>query len=148
MLIHPGIMPSSNHNSYIMGKKDKRIRELYTPNIPEPKGHYSQAVQFNDTIYISGQLPVNPFTGEKIRGGIEEQTMQVLENISTILKDCGSDSRKILKTTVYISDISLWPSVNEVYKKFFGSFKPSRSVVPTGELHYGVLVEIEAIAAI
>jgi len=128
--------------------KDKRIRELYTPNIPEPKGHYSQAVQFNDLIFVSGQLPVNPFTGEMAGGSIEEQALQVLENIETILKDSGSGKKKILKTTVYISDMSHWAAVNEVYKKFFGKSKPARAVVPTKELHYGVLIEIEAVAAV
>jgi len=131
-----------------MSKKDSRIKELYTPNIPEPKGHYSQAVQYNDTIYVSGQLPVNPFTGEPIQGDIEEQTLQVLENIETILKNAGSDKKKILKTTVYISDMSNWGRVNEVYRMFFGKHKPARAVVPTRELHYGVFIEIEAVAAI
>ena len=127
--------------------KDKRIRELYTPNIPEPKGHYSQAVQFNDLIFVSGQLPLNPFTGEPVKGSIEEQTLQVLDNIETILKDAGSGKGKILKTTAYISDMSHWNRVNEVYKRFFGKHKPARAVVPTRELHYGVLIEIEAVAA-
>ncbi len=130
-----------------MSKRDPRIKELYTPNIPEPKGHYSQAIQYNDTIYVSGQLPVNPFTGDPVKGDIEEQTLQVLENIETILRDSGSDKKKILKTTVYISDMDKWASVNEVYKAFFGKHKPARAVVPTRELHYGVLVEIEAVAA-
>ncbi|MBS0010765.1 MAG: Rid family detoxifying hydrolase [Bacteroidales bacterium] len=131
-----------------MSRKDPRINELYSPNIPEPRGHYSQAVQFNDLIFVSGQLPVNPFTGEPVKGDIEEQALQVLENIETILKDSGSDKRKILKTTVYISNMSHWPRVNEVYMKFFGKHKPARAVVPTKELHYGVLIEIEAVAAI
>lgn len=131
-----------------MSKKDPRIKELYTPNIPEPKGHYSQAVQYNDTIYVSGQLPLNPFTSEPVKGDIEEQTLQVLENIETILKDSGSDKNKILKTTAYISDMSHWSRVNEVYKKFFGKHKPARAVVPTNKLHFGVLIEIEAVAAI
>lgn len=128
--------------------KYKRIRELYTPNIPEPKGHYSQAVQFNDLIFVSGQLPLNPFTGEAVKGSIEDQTLQVLDNIETILRDAGSDRKKILKTTAYISDMSHWARVNEVYKKFFGKQKPARAVVPMKELHYGVLIEIEAVAAI
>ncbi|HDZ41434.1 MAG TPA: RidA family protein [Bacteroidetes bacterium] len=131
-----------------MSKKDPRIKELYTPNIPEPKGHYSQAVLFNNIIFVSGQLPVNPFTGEAVKGDIEDQTLQVLENIETILKDAGSDRGKILKTTAYISDMANWPRVNEVYRKFFGKHKPARAVVPTKELHYGVLIEIEAVAAI
>ncbi|MFO7851581.1 MAG: RidA family protein [Bacteroidota bacterium] len=131
-----------------MSKKDSRIKELLTPNIPEPRGHYSQAVQFNDLIFVSGQLPLNPFTGEPVKGDIEEQAFQVLENIETILKDSGSDKRKILKTTVYISNMSHWPRVNEVYRKFFGKHKPARAVVPTKELHYGVMIEIEAVAVI
>ena len=130
-----------------MSRKDSRIKELYTPNIPEPKGHYSQAVEYNDTIYVSGQLPVNPFTGELIKGDIKDQTLQVLENIETILRDSGSGRNSIIKTTVYISDMANWQAVNEIYKDFFKKHKPARAVVPTSELHYGVLIEIEAIAA-
>ncbi len=131
-----------------MSEKKRRIKELYTPNIPEPGGHYSQAVQFNDIIFVSGQLPVNPFTGEIIKGNIEDQTLQALKNIETILKDSGSDKKMILKTTAYIPDMSNWKKVNEVYRDFFGTHKPARAVVPTKDLHYGVLIEIEAIAAI
>jgi len=131
-----------------MSKKDIRIKELLTPNIPEPRGHYSQAVKFNDLIFVSGQLPVNPFTGEFIQGDIEEQTWQVLENIETILKDSGSGKKSIIKTTAYISEMDNWPKVNEVYRQFFGKHKPARAVVPTNKLHYGVLIEIEAVAAV
>jgi len=131
-----------------MSKKDTRIKELLTPNIPEPRGHYSQAVKFNDLIFVSGQLPVNPFTGEFIQGDIEEQTWQVLENIETILKDSGSGKKSIIKTTAYISEMDNWPKVNEVYRQFFGKHKPARAVVPTNKLHYGVLIEIEAVAAV
>lgn len=131
-----------------MTKKDSRIKEIQTSEGPEPKGHYSQSIQFNDTIYVSGQLAINPFTGEIIEGGIEEQALRVLNNIEAILKASGSGRNKILKTTVYISDMNNWPAVNEVYKKFFGKHKPARAVVPTNELHYNVLVEIDAIAAV
>lgn len=132
----------------MMAFKDKSIRTFNTSNAPKPGGHYSQAVIHNDTIYISGQLPVNPFTGEKVTGDIETQTRQVLENIRIILKDAGSDLSKVIKSTIYISDISLWGKVNEVYAGFFGNHKPARAVVPTKELHYGFLVEIEVIAAL
>ena len=131
-----------------MSKKDSRIKLINTPNAPAPGGHYSQAVAYNGTLYISGQLPINPFSGERITGGIEDQTQQILDNIEIILKDSGSDRNKVLKMTVYISDMSLWGRVNEVYSKFFGSHKPARAVVPTRELHHGVLIEIEAVAAI
>jgi len=131
-----------------MGSKDNSIQTFNTTNAPKPGGHYSQAVIHNKTIYISGQLPINPFTGKKVNGDIEVQTRQVLENIRIILKDAGSDLSKVIKSTVYISDISMWGKVNEVYTGFFGSHKPARAVVPTRELHYGFLVEIEVIAAL
>ncbi|HUS85666.1 MAG TPA: Rid family detoxifying hydrolase [Bacteroidales bacterium] len=131
-----------------MNRKDKRIEKFFTVNAPEPAGHYSQAVIHDGIVYVSGQLPVNPFTGEKVTGSIEEQTRQVLENIGIILKDCGSSRNSVLKTTVYVSDISLWGRVNEVYGAFFGDHKPARAVVPVKELHFGFLVEIEAVAII
>lgn len=131
-----------------MGTKSSKIRTFNTNNAPQPGGHYSQAIIHNDIIYISGQLPINPFTGDKITGSIEDQTRQILENIRVILKDAGSDLSKVIKTTVYVSDISLWGKVNEVYASFFGSHKPARAVVPVRELHFGFLVEIEAMATL
>lgn len=119
-----------------------------TVNAPKPAGHYSQAVVFNRIAFVSGQLPIVPVTGEKITGSIEEQTLQALKNVAAILKASGSDINRVLKTTVYISDISLWPRVNTVYAKFFGSHRPARAVVPTRELHFGFKVEIEAVAAV
>ncbi len=119
-----------------------------SPNAPAPGGHYSQAVIHEGLIYISGQLPINPFTGGKVNGSIEEQTLQVLDNLNTILKDAGTDKKKVIKCTVYISDITLWGKVNEVYSDFFGKHKPARAVVPVKDLHFGFLIELEAIAAI
>ena len=124
------------------------IKQVLTENAPAPGGHYSQAVIYNGLIYISGQLPINPATGEKNLGSIESQTEQVLANISEILKAAGSDLSRVLKMTVYVSDISLWEAVNPVYARIMGEARPARAIVPTGELHYGFKIEIEAIAAV
>ena len=124
------------------------MREVLTPNAPKPAGHYSQAIVHNDIVYVSGQLPIDPKTGEKCLGSIEEQTKQVLENVSEILKAAGSDINQVLKITLYVSDIELWGRVNAVYSDFFGKHRPARAVVPTRDLHYGFKIEIEAIAAI
>ncbi|MHB1393666.1 MAG: RidA family protein [Clostridia bacterium] len=119
-----------------------------TKNALKPAGHYSQAIINNGVMYISGQLSVNPDTGEKKFGTIEEETSRVLENIELILKEAGSSKNNVLKTTIYIPDISLWDKVNKVYSEFFGDHKPARSVVPTKELHFGFKIEIDAIAAV
>lgn len=131
-----------------MSKNVSNIERFNTPNLPEPGGHYSQAIIHNDIMYISGQLPVNPFTGEKILGPIEEQTQQILDNIDIMLKDAGTKKKRVLKTTVYISDISLWGRVNEVYAEYFGKHKPARAVVPVNDLHFGFKIEIDAIVAL
>jgi len=122
------------------------IETIFTDEAPGPAGHYSQAVVWNDLIFISGQLPVVPGTGEKILGDVEKQTLQVLSNVDAILQEAGSSRQQVLKTTVYISDISLWNKVNEVYAAFFDGHKPARAVVPTKDLHFGFKIEIEAIA--
>ena len=122
--------------------------EILTPNAPQPAGHYAQAIVHNDLVYVSGQLPVDPASGEKRIGSIEEQTEQALRNVAAILVAAGSDLDHVLKTTVYVSDISLWGRVNAVYAAAFGQHRPARAVVPTRELHYGFQVEIEAIAAL
>jgi len=120
--------------------------EISTPNAPRPAGHYSQAIVHGDIVYVSGQLAIDPQTGEKRLGSIEEQTEQALKNVAEILKAANSDLSQVLKTTVYISDIALWERVNAVYARFFGEHRPARAVVPTRDLHYGFQIEIEAIA--
>lgn len=124
------------------------IEKVFTPDAPEPVGHYSQAVIANGMIFISGQLPIVPGSGEKISGTIEDQTLQVLKNIEAITVAAGSNKSKIVKVTVYISDISLWGDVNKIYSGFFGVHKPARAIVPVRDLHYGFKIEMDAIAAI
>ncbi len=124
------------------------INYIQPPGAPAPRGHYSPAVVHNGIVYVSGQLPIDPQTGEKLSGSIEAQTEQALKNIGEILKASGSDLSRALKMTIYISDISLWKRVNAAYMKVMGDARPARAIVPTGELHYGFLVEIDAIAAV
>jgi len=123
------------------------MESILTPNAPKPGGHYSQAIVHGDLVFVAGQLSIDPITGERKTGPIEEQTLQALQNLRAILEAAGSDTDHVLKTTVFIADISLWGAVNEVYSTFFGAHRPARSIVPTKELHYGFLIEIEAIAA-
>jgi 2-iminobutanoate/2-iminopropanoate deaminase len=102
----------------------------------------------NGLVYVAGQLAIDPQTGEKRLGSIEEQTEQALKNVAAVLEAAGSGVDLVLKTTVYVSDIELWGRVNEVYAGFFGEHRPARAIVPTRELHYGFQVEIEAVAAV
>lgn len=123
------------------------IKTIQTQNAPAPGGHYSQAVVYGGLVFVSGQLSIDPKTGGKKPGSIEEQTEQTLNNISEILKAADSDLSRVLKMTLYISDIELWGAVNEVYARVMGEHRPARAVIPTKELHYGFLIEIEAVAA-
>jgi 2-iminobutanoate/2-iminopropanoate deaminase len=99
-------------------------------------------------VYVSGQLPIEPQTGEKILDSIEAQTEQVMKNLKAILEAAGSSLSQVIKTTVYIADIQLWDRVNQVYARYFGEHRPARSVVPTRSLHHGFLIEMEAMAVI
>lgn len=124
------------------------MQTIKTPDAPAPAGHYSQAIIHDGLVFVSGQLPIDPATRTPCTGAIEEQTELVLRNLSAILEAAGSGIDRVLKTTVYVSDIELWGRVNATYSAFFGEHRPARSVVPTRELHFGCLVEIDAIAAI
>jgi len=124
------------------------MKAIFTENAPKPAGHYSQAIVHNGLVFVSGQLAIDPATGEKKLGSIEEQTEQVLNNIGAILKAAGSDLNHLIKTTAFIADNDLWGPVNETYKKILGDHKPARAVIPTKELHYGFLIEIDAVAAV
>ncbi|MBN1675901.1 MAG: RidA family protein [Kiritimatiellae bacterium] len=124
------------------------MHKVYTEAAPKPAGHYSQAIVSQGLVYVSGQLPIDPATGEKRVGPIEEQTLQALKNVKAIVEAAGSDLGHVLKTTVYISDIGLWGRVNTVYADFFGEHRPARAVVPTRELHFGFQIEVEAVAEV
>jgi 2-iminobutanoate/2-iminopropanoate deaminase len=124
------------------------MNSILTPNAPQPAGHYSQAIVHNGLVYVAGQLPIVPATGEKKLGPIEEQAEQTLANVRAILQAAGSDFDRVLKMTVYIADIGLWGRVNEVYARMLGDHRPARAVVPVKDLHHGFQIEIEAIAAL
>jgi len=124
------------------------MKVIFTEKAPRPAGHYSQAIVHNDTVYACGQLPIEPESGEKITGPIEEQAERVLKNLAEILQAAGSDVNHILKVTVYIADMSLWERFNAVYARFLGEHRPARTVVPAPNLHFGFQVEIDAIAAV
>lgn len=111
-------------------------------------GHYAFATIHQNTVYVSGQFAINPETREKEFGTIEEETLQALKNVEMIVEAAGSKKDKILRMTLYISDIHLWDKVDAVYTEFFGEHKPARTVVPTNELHFGFKIEIDAISYI
>lgn len=124
------------------------MKKIYLPNAPEPKGHYSPALSHNGLIFVSGQLPINHFTGEVETGAIELQTELALRNVEAILLEANSDLSHVLQMTIYISEMEDWAKVNEVYKKILGEHKPARAIVPVKDLHFGTKIEIQAVAAV
>ena len=119
---------------------------IQTLNAPAPGGHYSQAVVHNGQIYVAGILPITA-EGKKLADAtITEQTEQILANLDAILQAAGSKRENVLKVTVFVSDISTWGTVNQVYTQFFGDHRPARTVVPVTPLHYGFSIELDAIA--
>ena len=124
------------------------MNAIATETAPAPAGHYAQAISHGELLYVSGQLPINAQTGEKVLGDIGAQTRQVLENVSAILAAGNSDLSSVLKATVYISDIALWDDVNTVFAEYFAGHRPARVVVPTRELHFGFKVEMEVTAVV
>ena len=123
------------------------IKRINTPNAPQPAGHYSQATVNNGLVFVAGQLSIDPKTGEKKLGSIEEQTEQALSNVHAILQAAGSGWDRVLKMNISIADIELWEAFNKTYARVLGENRPARAVIPCGKLHHGFLIEIEAIAA-
>lgn len=123
---------------------------IYTNNAPEPIGPYSQGIylswEMQQLIYTSGQIAIDPATGNFNNGEIKEQTRQVLENIKAILSEAKSDLKKVIKTTVFLKSMDDFGSMNEVYAEYFGDSKPARSTVEVARLPKDALVEIEVIA--
>ena len=123
------------------------IERILTANAPKPGGHYSQAVCHGDLVFVSGQLPVT-LDGKIIaEASFEDQARLALSNLLAIVKAAGSSPERVLKVTVFLAGVEYWPKFNALYAEAFGEARPARSVVPVPSLHYGCLVEIEAIAA-
>lgn len=123
------------------------MRTIRTEAAPIPAGHYSQAVVHGGVAYIAGLLPVEAGTNRKVFGEIEEEAAQVFRNLDAILAASGSSRDRVLRCTVYISDLELWGRFNAAYAAFFGEHRPARTVVPVPGLHYGFKVELDAVAA-
>lgn len=119
---------------------------ISTSNAPAAIGPYSQAVEANGTLYVSGQLPVNPSTGKIESTDVKSQAEQVFKNIEAILHEAGYVFLDVVKSTVFLSDISYFAEMNEVYKKYYQTDCPARSAFAVKDLPLGALVEIETIA--
>lgn len=120
---------------------------VYSPNAPPPIGPYSQAVKSGDLLFCSGQIPLDPVTGELVRGDIEAQTRQVMKNLQEVLKAGGTSLEHVLRTTIYLTDLGAFSVVNRVYGEFFtGTSAPARATVQVSALPKGAAVEIDAIA--
>ncbi|MDR2009121.1 MAG: RidA family protein [Bacteroidales bacterium] len=118
---------------------------INTEKAPKAIGPYSQAIEINGTLYISGQIPVNPATGN-IPEGIEAQTEQVMQNIKSILEEAGYSFENVVKSTCLLSDMANFKTMNEIYGKYYSVNPPARAAFAVKELPLGVLVEIETIA--
>lgn len=118
---------------------------IATENAPKAVGPYSQAIEANGTLYVSGQIPVNPADGS-VPESIEDQTRQVLKNVGAILAEAGMGYGNVVKTTVLLNDIADFKAMNGVYAEFFTEDKPARACFQVAALPMGVKVEIEAVA--
>ena len=122
----------------------KRI--IATENAPKAVAAYSQAVEMNGMLFISGQVPLDAATGKLVDGGIEEQTLQVMKNIGAILEAAGYGYTDVVKSTCFLSDIANFKAMNDVYARFYTENKPARSAFAVKDLPLGALIEIETIA--
>ena len=122
------------------------MQAIHTEKAPKAIGPYSQAIKVGNLVFASGQVPIVPATGEFVEGGIKEQTRQSLTNAKAILEEAGTSLSKVVKTTVYLSDMANFAAMNEVYAEFFNQPYPARSAVAVKTLPKNALVEVECIA--
>ncbi len=122
------------------------ITYLQPDGLTAPGGHYSHATLANGFVFVSGQLPVTPDGRRLVDAPFERQAQQVLDNVRTALRAAGSDVDRLVQVRVYIDDMANWPQFNTVYAAWAGAARPARAVVPTGALHFGLKVEVEAVA--
>lgn len=122
-------------------------KTILTKDAPAPIGPYSQAVESNGTLYISGQIPIDPYSGEMISGDIKQETNQVMKNISAILKTANMKMSDVDKCSIFISDMNDFQDINEIYGIYFNENPPARETVEVARLPKDVRVEISAIAS-
>ena len=121
---------------------------IQTNNAPQAIGPYSQAIKAGGFVFISGQIPIEPLTGEFVAGGITEQTEQVLKNLAAVLEVAGSSLEQVVKTTVFLADMKEFSAMNEVYARFFPAPAPARATVAVAGLPRDARVEIEVVALV
>lgn len=124
------------------------MKPVFPEKLPKPAGHYSPGIVCKGLVYVSGQLPLDLDTREPFTGDIEEQTKIALRNVEAVLHAAGSDLQSIVQMTIYVSSMDTWDRVNKIYAEMMGEHRPARAIVPVGQLHYGVGIEIQAIAAV
>jgi 2-iminobutanoate/2-iminopropanoate deaminase len=129
-----------------MPKMDKQI--ISTENAPKAIGPYEQAIRVGDFVYASGQIPLDPETGNLVEGEIKVQTRRALENLKAVLEAAGSSLDRVVKTTVFLKNIADFAAMNEVYAEYLGAAKPARSTVAVADLPRGALVEIDLVALV
>lgn len=121
---------------------------IQTENAPAAIGPYSQAVKTNGLVFASGQIPIDPLSGQFVEGGIKEQTEQVIKNLAAVLEAAGSGLNRVIKTTVFLADMQEFGAMNEIYGRFFSEEPPARATVEAARLPRDARVEIEAIALV
>ena len=121
---------------------------VHTDKAPKAIGPYSQAIIYNGIAYLSGQIPLDPASGQVVEGGIAEQTERVMRNLEAVLAAAGSSFKQVLKTTVFLADMAEFPKMNEVYAMYFPEHPPARATVQAAGLPRGVRVEVECVAAV
>lgn len=119
-----------------------------TRGAPEAIGPYAQAVACGGFLFLSGQVPIDPATGDLVRGTVQEEVARVLENLRAVLRAAGSGLDRVVRTTVYLTDLADFGAMNEAYARYFGTHRPARSTVQVAALPKGARVEIDAIAAL
>ena len=119
---------------------------ILSSKAPAPIGPYSQAIEANGTLYVSGQIPIDPATGEVVAGGIEPQAKQVMQSLKAILEEAGYTFDQVVKTTILLDDLGSFAKVNEIYGGYFGEGAPARETYQVAKLPKGVAVEISCIA--
>lgn len=122
------------------------IVNIDAPGLAKPGGHYSHATVANGFVFVSGQLPIAPDGTRLVDASFEAQTLQVLANVQAALESAGSSVSRLVQVRVYVDDIANWPAFNTLYARWAGTARPARAVVPTSALHFGLRVEVEAVA--